>query len=109
MNHHLERDRESLRFALASDAPYVGLLGPRARFRSCCPHCGRAARSLDPACLARVRNPIGLALGAETPDEIAVSILGEITALRRGFDAGFLNGRETSLHRASDTRAFARS
>ena len=54
-------------------------------------------------------NPVGLALGAETPEEIAVSILGEVTALRRGFDAGFLNGRDTSLHRPSDTRVFARS
>ena len=35
MNHHLERDRECLRFALESAAPYVGVLGPRSRFRSC--------------------------------------------------------------------------
>jgi xanthine dehydrogenase accessory factor len=109
MNHHLERDRESLRFALASDAPYIGLLGPRSRFEKLL--AAMRARGEDPAShlLARVRNPVGLALGAETPEEIAVSILGEITALRRGFDAGFLNGRETSLHRPSDTRAFARS
>jgi len=33
MNHHLERDRESLGFALASGAPYIGLLGPRSRYR----------------------------------------------------------------------------
>jgi xanthine dehydrogenase accessory factor len=109
MNHHLERDRESLRFALASDAPYIGLLGPRSRFEKLV--AALRARDEDPGShvLARVRNPIGLALGAETPEEIALSILGEITALRRGFDAGFLNGRDTSLHRPSDTRAFARS
>jgi xanthine dehydrogenase accessory factor len=109
MNHHLERDRESLRFAVASDAPYIGLLGPRSRFEKLL--AALRARGEDPGShlLARVRNPVGLALGAETPEEIAVSILGEIMALRRGFDAGFLNGRETSLHRPSDTRAFARS
>ena len=32
MNHHLERDRECLRFALATPAPYIGVLGPRSRF-----------------------------------------------------------------------------
>ena len=109
MNHHLERDRESLRFALASDAPYIGLLGPRSRFEKLLS--ALRARGEDPGVqvLARVRNPVGLALGAETPEEIALSILGEVTALRRGFDAGFLSGRDTSLHRPSDTRAFARS
>jgi xanthine/CO dehydrogenase XdhC/CoxF family maturation factor len=56
-----------------------------------------------------VRNPIGLALGAETPEEIAVSILGEILALQRGFAGGFLDGREASLHRPDASRLFARS
>jgi xanthine dehydrogenase accessory factor len=46
-----------------------------------------------------VRSPVGLALGAETPEEIAVSIVAEILAIRRGFEGGFLNGRDESLHR----------
>jgi xanthine/CO dehydrogenase XdhC/CoxF family maturation factor len=50
-----------------------------------------------------------LALGAETPEEIAMSILGEILALQRGFDGGFLQGRETTLHRPAETNALARS
>ena len=32
MNHHVERDQESLRFSLESDAAYIGVLGPRARY-----------------------------------------------------------------------------
>jgi len=109
MNHHLERDRESLRFALASDAPYIGLLGPRSRYRKLIS--ALRADGDDPAAavLARVRSPIGLALGAETPEEIALSILGEIVAIRRGFDGGFLSGREASLHVPADSRALARS
>jgi hypothetical protein len=38
-----------------------------------------------------------------------VSILGEIVALQRGFDGGFLAGRDASLHRASENSALARS
>ena len=33
MNHHIERDRESLRFALCADAAYIGVLGPRVRYQ----------------------------------------------------------------------------
>jgi xanthine/CO dehydrogenase XdhC/CoxF family maturation factor len=109
MNHHLERDREALRFALESQAPYVGVLGPRSRFQRLL--AGLEAEGLvpDSSVLSRVRSPIGLALGAETPEEIALSILGEMLALQRGFDGGFLAGRETSLHRSSETSPIARS
>ena len=109
MNHHLERDRESLRFALASEAAYVGALGPRSRLQKLLAGLERDGWVPDAHALARLRSPVGLALGAETPEEIAVAILGELVALQRGFDGGFLSGRETSLHRPRDQRTFARS
>ena len=109
MNHHLERDRESLRFALGSTAAYVGALGPRSRFQKLLSGLHEQGIVLDPAQVARVHSPVGLALGAESPEEIAVSIMGEILAIQRGFDGGFLAGRDGSLHRSSDTSAFARS
>jgi len=108
MNHHLERDCESLLFALRSDAAYVGLLGPRSRLQKLVDMARSTGREPADQALARVRNPIGLALGAETPEEVAVSILGEMLAIERGFDGGFLTGRETSLHRR-DSRSMARS
>lgn len=109
MNHHLERDRESLRFALQSAAPYVGVLGPRSRLDRLTRALAADGFVLDEGHWSRVRNPVGLALGAETPEEIALSILGEIVALQRGFDGGFLAGRAGSLHRARPNSAFARS
>lgn len=109
MNHHLERDRECLRFALGSDAPYIGVLGPRSRYDRLLTVLRGEGAAPDEAALGRVRSPVGLALGAETPEEIAVSILGEMLALQRGFDGGFLSGREASLHRPADSSAFARS
>jgi xanthine dehydrogenase accessory factor len=109
MNHHLERDRESLRFALESGAAYVGALGPRSRFQKLLGGLHEQGAVLDPAQVARVHSPVGLALGAESPEEIAVSIMGEILAIQRGFDGGFLAGRDGSLHRSSESSAFARS
>jgi xanthine/CO dehydrogenase XdhC/CoxF family maturation factor len=109
MNHHLERDRESLRFALGSPAPYVGVLGPTARFERLLSGLRADGWVADATALARVRSPIGLALGAETPEEIAISILGEMLALQRGFDGGFLTGRRVSLHRVPENSALARS
>jgi xanthine/CO dehydrogenase XdhC/CoxF family maturation factor len=109
MNHHLERDRESLRFALESPAPYIGLLGPRSRLERLLGALRAGGYVPRAEAIARVRNPIGLAVGAETPVEIAVSILGEILALQRGFEGGFLDGRVDSLHRSGGSRLFARS
>jgi xanthine dehydrogenase accessory factor len=99
MNHHVERDQESLRFALDAGVAYVGVLGPRSRYQKLLD--GLAARGYVPPApsLSRVRSPVGLALGAETPEEVAVSILGEILAIRRGFEGGFLSGSVRSLHR----------
>ena len=105
MNHHVERDRESLRFALDSEAGYIGVLGPRSRYQTLL--AGLAAQGHVPssASVARVRSPVGLSLGAETPEEVAVSILSEILAIRRGFEGGFLSGSVGSLHHPDGRRA----
>jgi xanthine dehydrogenase accessory factor len=109
MNHHLERDQESLRFALESDAGYIGVLGPRARLQNLLARLAGQAFVPSPAAMSRVRSPVGVALGAETPAEIAVSVLGEILAIRRGFSGGFLNGAAGTLHKSADRRLLASS
>lgn len=108
LNHHAERDRGSVRFAVAAGAAYIGVLGPRARYERLL--ADLTAEGFTPAsALAHVRSPVGLSLGADTPEEVAVSIVGEILAVHRGFDGGFLRGWEGSLHRPVESRAFARS
>ena len=104
MNHHLERDEASLRYALESSAAYIGVLGPRARYQKLLN--GLAANGCTPSAssLARVHSPVGLSIGAETPEEVAVSILAELLAVRRGFEGGMLSGFPGSLHRPDDTR-----
>ena len=109
MNHHVERDQESLRFSLESGAAYVGVLGPRSRYDKLLAGLAEQGYVPAPAKAARVRSPVGLSLGAETPEEVATSILAELLAIRRGFDGGFLSGSVGSLHRPEDKRLLARS
>ena len=98
MNHHLERDKESLAFALETPAPYIGALGPSSRFKDMVTMLKDEGRPLSSEALARVRNPIGLDVGADTPEEIAVSIMAELIAVRGGYKGGFLNDRSGPIH-----------
>ncbi|GAA4003126.1 XdhC family protein [Deinococcus rubellus] len=98
MNHHLERDRACLRFALESAAPYVGVLGPRQRFLDALATLSEEGYQPDAEQLARISNPVGLDIGAESPYEVALSVVAELIAVRRGFAGGRLNGRAGRIH-----------
>ena len=100
MNHHLERDRSSLRFALQSDAAFVGVLGPRTRYMDMLQALRKDGFTPTPMQLTQVRNPIGLDIGAESPSEVALSVMAELIAVRRGFAGGVLNGLEGKIHAA---------
>lgn len=71
-----------LRAALAGDSPYVGMLGSRKRGATM--RAMLAEEGLDAERVARLRTPIGLAIGAQGPAEIAVSIVAELIATWRG-------------------------
>ena len=75
-------DEAALRQALASPARYIGMIGSRAKCQTLLDHIRAEGHSA--ASLARVYAPIGLDLGGTTPQEIAVAILAEIIAVRRG-------------------------
>lgn len=81
LTHDSKLDEPALHHALASDAFYVGALGSR---RTHAARCERLRdRGLDEAQIARIHAPIGLAIGAATPAEIAVAIIAEMTAALR--------------------------
>ncbi len=81
LTHDPKFDDPALIAALRSEAFYLGVLGSRRT------HAARlerlAAAGVDAQALARLRGPVGLAIGAATPAEIALSILAEIVAVRR--------------------------
>ncbi|AEJ40187.1 Xanthine dehydrogenase [Sulfobacillus acidophilus TPY] len=87
MNHHKRRDEDAIRLASRSQPRFVGILGPRQRTDEMLAHI--EVNSLD----LPIHAPVGLDLGAETPDEVAVSIVAELMAVRRGGSGRPLNGR----------------
>jgi len=74
-------DEAALQAALAADATYVAFVGSRNKAAAL--RATLAARGLAAERLAVLRSPAGLDLGAITPDEIALSIMAEIVAVRR--------------------------
>jgi xanthine dehydrogenase accessory factor len=75
-------DEAALLAALAVDVDYVAFVGSRRKAEVL--KAALAERGVVPERLAKLKAPAGLDLGAITPDEIAISILAEIVAMRRG-------------------------
>jgi len=77
-------DEPALAQVLQSPAPFIGLVSSRRKFKLI------ADKLRERGCtdedIARIHAPIGLDIGAETPEEIAVAIMGEIIMQRRGGD-----------------------
>jgi xanthine dehydrogenase accessory factor len=81
LTHDPKLDDPALQTALRSDAFYIGALGSKKTHAA---RQGRLARAgFSPEEIARVNGPVGLSIGALSPAEIAVSILAQITAIRR--------------------------
>ncbi|MGW3590440.1 XdhC family protein [Streptomyces fungicidicus] len=96
LTHDAKFDVPLLKLALRLPVAYVGAMGSRRT------HLDREARLrevgvTDPE-LARLRSPIGLDLGARTPEETALSIAAEIVANRRGGSGASLTGAHTPIH-----------
>ena len=86
LSHDARFDVPVLAFVLRQDLAYVGALGSRRSHEARVAGL-RAAGSTD-AQLAKLHSPIGLDIGAVTPDEVALSILAEIVAVRTGACTG---------------------
>jgi xanthine/CO dehydrogenase XdhC/CoxF family maturation factor len=76
MSHHLATDRNYLAELATVDARYLGVLGPRARRDRLLAELADVAPQLG----ARLKGPVGLDIGADSPESIALSILAELQA-----------------------------
>jgi xanthine/CO dehydrogenase XdhC/CoxF family maturation factor len=98
MSHNYEYDRDVLRKLLRSNTPYIGILGPRKRFEKMQKEFAVEGIRLSDDDIHRVHSPIGLDIGAETPDEIAISIISEIQGKFSNRSGGFLKYRNAPIH-----------
>ncbi|MFB6305054.1 MAG: XdhC family protein [Haloferacaceae archaeon] len=81
--HDFDADLAACRALLDAGVPYVGVVGPDPRARG-------LLEELPPADRDRVYAPVGLDVGTETPEEVAVSVVGEVLAVRAGRTGGHL-------------------
>ncbi len=96
LTHDPKLDDAALSIALRSEAAYVGAMGSR---RAQAQRRERLlAAGLDEALLERVAAPIGLDLGAVSPEETALSIMSEVVAVRNGRDGGRLSQSAGRIH-----------
>ncbi len=95
MTHNYERDRNILRRLLNSKCLYVGALGPRKRTGKLLEEIGE---NFSDDLLQKLHAPVGLDIGAETPEEIALAIVAEIRAVLSNRNGSFLRERSGSIY-----------
>ena len=93
VTHDYLRDAAILRALLATPAAYVGVVGPRSRAERLIGETG-----WDAADRGRLYCPAGLDLGAQTPEEIALSVIGEVLSVLSSRIPGHLRDRAAPIH-----------
>lgn len=91
MTHDLERDRAWLRALADGGAAYIGLLGPRARRDD-------LLDGVPADALPTIYGPVGLDIGADGPEQVALSVVAEMLAAGAGREPGHLRDREAPIH-----------
>jgi xanthine dehydrogenase accessory factor len=96
MAHDYNTDAANLPRALATGAPYVGVLGPRIRTEKMVAELAAAGTPIQEN--DQLHAPIGLDIGAVSPEEIALSVMAEIRAALSGREGSFLRLRQSPIH-----------
>jgi xanthine/CO dehydrogenase XdhC/CoxF family maturation factor len=98
MTHHYVYDVPLLRDLLPRNLVYLGLLGPKKRAAKILADLKSQGHAFADEQLARLHAPVGLDLGAETPEEVALSIIAEIRATLARRDGRPLRERDRPIH-----------
>jgi xanthine dehydrogenase accessory factor len=107
MTHNYQDDREILKMLLPSPVAYLGILGPKARTE----HLLEDLRTEEVIYLTEIQrrlySPVGMNIGADTPEEIALAIIAEIKAVLTNREGGSLknyHGSTHQQHQVSDSK-----
>ena len=105
LSHNYAYDLAALQILLPTTAPYIGLLGPRAKASRLLdePELNLSETAAAAALQTRLHSPIGLSLGGETPEEIALAIVAEIQAVKNDRSPQHLRNTSAAIHADSPT------
>lgn len=98
MTHHYLHDQALLGILLAASVRYVGVLGPKARTVRLLDELRATGVIPPPEVLQRLYGPVGLDIGAETPEQVALAIVAEIQAVLANRGGGLLRERKGPIH-----------
>ena len=98
MTHNYHYDLAALRYLLPTPTPYIGLLGPRKKADRQLAELEAEGWQTKEQLNPRLYSPVGLNIGAETSEEIALSVVAEMQAVLRARPAGFLREIDAPIH-----------
>lgn len=98
MAHDYKTDYANLHTLIKSAAPYIASLGPRKRFDKMIAEFKANAVEFSEEELSRIYAPCGLEIGANTPEEIALSLFGEILSVFSNKEGGMLRKKSGPIH-----------
>ena len=98
MSHDFKTDKINLPKALSTKPPYIGMLGPKVRAQKIWNELSEEGFTISHKDMERIHAPLGLDIGAITPEEIALSLAAGIRAAFAGRDGTFLKFRESPIH-----------
>jgi xanthine dehydrogenase accessory factor len=99
MTHNYFDDLEILKMLLPSSVKYIGILGAKQRTQEIL---GKIHHSKEQ--LEKLYFPVGIDIGAETPQEIAIAIIAEIQAVLSNRCGGMLKNRNGSIHQKLEVK-----
>ncbi|MBN3890601.1 MAG: XdhC family protein [Nostoc sp. JL31] len=105
MTHNYLDDLEILKTLLPSPARYIGVLGPKARTERLLEDLGSQGIVYTTEQLTRLYGPIGIDIGADTPEEIAIAIIAEIQAVLTNRNGNFLKNRNQPIHQCYESNS----
>lgn len=98
MSHDYKTDKNNLPIVLATNAPYIGMLGPRVRSERIWAELADEGNPIADTDFSRIHAPVGLDIGAVSPEEIALSLAAEIRASFSAREGTFLRLRQSTIH-----------
>jgi xanthine/CO dehydrogenase XdhC/CoxF family maturation factor len=98
MSHDYKTDKLNLPKALRTVAPFIGMLGPKVRSEKIWKELADNGQPVSESEMERIYAPLGLDIGAQTPEEIALALAAGIRAAFSGRDGTFLKYRTSPIH-----------